>query len=83
MREDCGDGPGFPATLERDQRQLCQRRFARAGGRDLVWRLRWQERWLYVYLLLEFQSRVDASWRCGCWSTSSGCSIRIRCEASN
>lgn len=27
---------------------------------DIVWRLRWGgERWLYVYLLLEFQSTVD------------------------
>ena len=31
---------------------------AREG--DLVWRLRWgKDRWLYVYLLLEFQSTVD------------------------
>jgi len=26
---------------------------------DLVWRVRWGEEWLYVYLLLEFQSTVD------------------------
>ena len=26
---------------------------------DILWRLRWGERWLYVYLLLEFQSTVD------------------------
>ena len=26
---------------------------------DIVWRLRWGERWLYLYLLLEFQSSVD------------------------
>ena len=26
---------------------------------DMIWRLRWSERWLYVYLLLEFQSSVD------------------------
>lgn len=26
---------------------------------DIIWRLRWGERWLYVYLLLEFQSSVD------------------------
>jgi predicted transposase YdaD len=25
----------------------------------MIWRLRWGERWLYVYLLLEFQSSVD------------------------
>lgn len=27
---------------------------------DIVWRVRWGREWLYVYLLLEFQSRVDA-----------------------
>ena len=27
---------------------------------DLIWRLRWGEDWLYVYLLLEFQSTIDA-----------------------
>ena len=26
---------------------------------DLVWRVRWRDGWLYVYLLLEFQSTVD------------------------
>ena len=26
---------------------------------DVVWRLRWGPRWLYVYLLIEFQSSVD------------------------
>ena len=26
---------------------------------DAVWRIRWGEEWLYVYLLLEFQSSVD------------------------
>lgn len=28
---------------------------------DVIWRLRWRggDRWLYVYLLLEFQSTVD------------------------
>ncbi|HMQ14217.1 MAG TPA: Rpn family recombination-promoting nuclease/putative transposase, partial [Candidatus Competibacter phosphatis] len=26
---------------------------------DVVWRVRFQEHWLYVYLLLEFQSTVD------------------------
>jgi len=27
---------------------------------DIIWRLRWGRDWLYVYLLLEFQSTVDA-----------------------
>ena len=26
---------------------------------DVIWRVRWGEDWLYVYLLLEFQSEVD------------------------
>lgn len=26
---------------------------------DLVWRVRWGDGWLYVYLLIEFQSRVE------------------------
>jgi predicted transposase/invertase (TIGR01784 family) len=26
---------------------------------DLIWRARWGDQWLYVYLLLEFQSTVD------------------------
>lgn len=26
---------------------------------DTIWRLRWGEEWLYVYLLLEFQSTID------------------------
>ena len=26
---------------------------------DLVWRVRFQDRWLYLYLLVEFQSKVD------------------------
>jgi predicted transposase YdaD len=26
---------------------------------DVIWRVRWGQDWLYVYLLLEFQSTVD------------------------
>ncbi len=26
---------------------------------DIIWRVRWGEDWLYVYLLLEFQSSID------------------------
>ncbi|MBF0545261.1 MAG: Rpn family recombination-promoting nuclease/putative transposase [Candidatus Riflebacteria bacterium] len=26
---------------------------------DIIWRIRWKENWLYIYLLLEFQSSVD------------------------
>lgn len=27
---------------------------------DVIWRVRFKERWLYLYILLEFQSKVDA-----------------------
>ena len=27
---------------------------------DIIWRVRWRDRWSYVYLLLEFQSAVDS-----------------------
>jgi predicted transposase YdaD len=26
---------------------------------DVIWRVRWGQDWLYVYLLIEFQSTVD------------------------
>lgn len=26
---------------------------------DVIWRVRWGSEWLYVYLLLEFQSTID------------------------
>jgi predicted transposase/invertase (TIGR01784 family) len=26
---------------------------------DIIWRVRWRDEWLYVYLLLEFQSTID------------------------
>ena len=32
---------------------------ARERFSDLVWRVRWGDSWVYVYLLLEFQSSVD------------------------
>ncbi len=27
---------------------------------DIIWRVRFRDRWLYLYLLLEFQSRIDS-----------------------
>ena len=26
---------------------------------DVIWRLRWKDKWFYIYLLLEFQSTID------------------------
>ena len=26
---------------------------------DIIWRVRWGKRWLYAYLLIEFQSSTD------------------------
>jgi predicted transposase YdaD len=43
---------------------------------DIVWRVRFGQEWLYVYLLLEFQSSIDPSWRCGCWFMW-GCCTKI------
>jgi predicted transposase YdaD len=46
------------ATLERVSEKSVSADL-RTREDDMIWRLRWGERWLYVYLLLEFQSRVD------------------------
>jgi hypothetical protein len=27
---------------------------------DIIWRVRWRKKWLYVYLLIEFQSTIDS-----------------------
>jgi predicted transposase/invertase (TIGR01784 family) len=31
----------------------------RSREADLIWRVRWSDQWLYIYLLIEFQSTVD------------------------
>ena len=46
------------ATLERP-RESGVAADLREREDDLIWRVRWGEQWVYVYLLLEFQSRVD------------------------
>ena len=46
------------ATLERvTNRQVSDDLLQREN--DLIWRVRWQHQWLYIYLMLEFQSTVD------------------------
>ena len=42
----------------------------------VVWRVKTGEEWLYLYILIEFQSRVDPFLRSACWSMSA-CFIRI------
>jgi len=46
------------ATLERVNASFVAESL-RGREDDLVWRLRWGRRWIYVYLLLEFQSTVE------------------------
>ncbi len=31
----------------------------RSRHNDVIWRVRWRQRWVYLYLMLEFQSSVD------------------------
>ena len=46
------------ATLERvTNRQISDDLLQREN--DVIWRARWQHQWLYIYLMLEFQSTVD------------------------
>lgn len=48
------------ATLERYPGSYTTRKLRSRRESDVVWRVRWREgRWLYVYILLEFQSTVD------------------------
>jgi len=32
---------------------------------DIIWRVRWQGGWLYIYLLWSFSRRSTATWRSG------------------
>ena len=43
---------------------------------DIVWRVRLGEQWLYVYILLEFQSAIDR-WMALRMRCTWGCSTRI------
>ncbi len=47
------------ATLERMPDSLVSESL-RDRADDIIWRVRWGKRWLYLYLLLGFQSSVDA-----------------------
>ncbi len=45
-------------TLERVSGSFVSDRFKRREN-DVIWRVRFRSQWLYVYLLIEFQSTVD------------------------
>jgi predicted transposase YdaD len=50
------------STLEKVPSTFLSRKKMLKRESDVIWRLRWQgeeDRWLYVYLLLEFQSKVE------------------------
>ncbi|HEX3556019.1 MAG TPA: Rpn family recombination-promoting nuclease/putative transposase [Thermoanaerobaculia bacterium] len=57
VHEDWVDQLDF-STLERVEGSFVTPGLRRRES-DVVWRLRWRDRWLYVYLLMEFQSTVD------------------------
>jgi predicted transposase YdaD len=40
---------------------------------DVVWRVRWGKNWIYIYLLMEFQSTVGRTWPCGSRRISASC----------
>jgi hypothetical protein len=56
--------PDWVAALDLDSLERCPGSYVtddlRDRADDIVWRLRWGADWLYVYLLVEFQSTVDA-----------------------
>ncbi|KOR30013.1 transposase [Achromatium sp. WMS3] len=45
-------------TLERVADSFVSKDF-REREDDIIWRVRWGKRWLYLYILLEFQSTID------------------------
>lgn len=60
----CGFVPGdWVEALELTTLERCSGSYVtedlRDRADDIIWRLRWGEDWLYVYLLLEFQSTID------------------------
>ena len=55
----------FVSELDFSTLERCNADFVRkeAGERhdDMIWRLKYNNQWLYVYIILEFQSNVDYS----------------------
>lgn len=60
----CGFVPGdWVRVLDLNTLERCSGSYVtddlRDRADDLIWRVRWGDEWLYVYLLLEFQSSID------------------------
>ena len=45
-------------TLERDNDSFVEKEKNERHD-DIIWRLKWRDRWVYVYILIEFQHKVD------------------------
>ncbi len=61
-------------TLERVPGSYVTEDFGNCAD-DIVWRVKVGGEWMYLYLLIEFQSRVDKYMALRMWSMG-GCSIR-------
>ena len=46
------------STLERENTSFVAKENTERHD-DIIWKLRWQDKWVYIYLLIEFQSDVD------------------------
>jgi predicted transposase YdaD len=49
------------STLEKVNNEYIVDKKLKKRANDVVWKVRCQDQWLYIYILLEFQSRPDAS----------------------
>ena len=46
------------STLERENTSFVAKENTERHD-DIIWKLRWQDKWVYIYILIEFQSDVD------------------------
>ena len=46
------------STLERDNDSFIEKEKNERHD-DIIWRLKWRNRWVYVYILIEFQHKID------------------------
>ena len=46
------------STLERDNDSFIEKEKNERHD-DIIWRLKWRDRWVYVYILIEFQHKID------------------------